>query len=151
VRPDEAEFERAQKAQWQDVEAPEELSDEIHAFGGFASRSVISVGTFGLDGAAMTSHVMAHGIVESVEERHNELSGAPFLVVRLDTSGGVFDTCLAPRTLEREELLGPGAVARATLWLIGRPLTLRDEPGPVPEVDGGGRKRRGFVRRLLRR
>jgi len=146
---DEAVFEEAQKAQWADVEVPEVIRDEIPAFGGFSSRSVISSGSFGLDGVAQTSHVIAHGIVESVEERRNELGGAPFLVVRLDTSGGVFDTCLAPGTLEREELLAPGAVARATLWLVGRPLTLRDAPGPVPEVETGGRP--SFLRRLFGR
>jgi hypothetical protein len=64
----------------------------------------------------------------------------------LDTSGGVFDMCVEPGTLEREELLAPGAVVGATLWLVGRPLTLREEPGPVPEGEGG--KRRGFLRRL---
>jgi hypothetical protein len=73
----------------------------------------------------MTPHVIAHGIVSSVEERRNELGGATFRLVRLDTLGGVFDVCLAPGSLEREELLAPGAVARATLWLVGRPITLR--------------------------
>jgi hypothetical protein len=91
---------------------------------------------------------MAHGIVASVEERRNELSGAPFRVIRLDTSGGVFDMCVAPGTLEREEQLAPEAVVRATLWLVGRPLTLREEPGAVPVEDG---KRPGLFRRLLGR
>ena len=147
---DEEVFEEAQKAEWADLEVPEVIRAEIPAFGGFSSRSVISSGTFGLDGP-QTSHVIAHGIVDSVEERLNELGRAPFLLVRLDTSGGIFDTCLAPGMLEREELLAPGAVARATLWLVGRPLTLRDEPGPVPEVEAERRKRFAFARRLLGR
>ena len=96
----------------------------------------------------MTPHVIAHGVVSSVDERRNELGAAPFRVVRLDTLGGVFDTCLAPGTVEHEELLAPGAVARATLWLVGRPLTLREEPGPVPKVEADGRSR---LRRLFGR
>ena len=94
----------------------------------------------------MTPHVIAHGIVSSVEERRNELGGATFRLVRLDTLGGVFDVCLAPGTLEGEELLAPGAVARATLWLVGCPITLRKEPGPIPALE-----RRSLLRRLFRR
>lgn len=139
---DEATFDEAQKTMWADVEVPEGLEDEIPAFGGFSLRSVISSGTFG----PMSSHIMAHGLAASVEEHWNELGGGLFRVVRLDTSGGVFDMCVAPGTLDREELLAPGAVVRATLWLVGRPLTLRDEPGPVPEGKGG--KGQGFVQRL---
>ena len=57
----------------------------------------------------------------------------------------------APGTVEREELLAPGAVVRASLWLVGRPLTLRNHPGPVPVLeDESGRKRPGFLRRLFR-
>jgi hypothetical protein len=120
---------------------------ELPALRGFASRSLIPSGAFALDdGGAMSSHAIAHGIVSSVEERWNELRNAPFRVVQLDTLGGVFDTCLAPGTAEREELLAPGAVARATLWLVGRPLTLRNEPGVVPTVEP---ERRGLFRRLL--
>lgn len=141
----EADFEEAQKEAWADMEVPEELAGEITAFGGWSSRSVISTGTFG-EGAAQTSHVLAHGLVDSVEERRNELGGARFLVVRLDTSGGVFDTCLAPGTLQREEQVAPGAVVRAALWLVGRPITLRKDAGPVPTL-----KERGFLRRLLGR
>jgi hypothetical protein len=112
---------------------------------------VISSGTFGVDGP-QTSHVIAHGIVDSVEERRNELGRARFLLVRLDTSGGIFDTCLAPGTLEHEELLAAGAAVRAALWLVGRPLTLRDQPGPVPAVEAEGQnKRGGFLRRAFRR
>jgi hypothetical protein len=150
VWPDEAAFEQAQEAEWADVEAPEEL--DVPTLRGWASRSLIPSGTFGLDGGALTSHVIAHGVAESVEERRNELGGAPFKYVRLDTLGGVFDTCLAPGTAEREELLAPRAVVQAALWLVGRPLTLRDEPGPVPlfehEQDG---KEPGRLRRLFRR
>ena len=144
---DEATFDEAQNAMLADVEVPEALEEEIPPFGGFSSSSVISSGTFG---EPMTSHILAHGLVASVEERRNELGDAPFRIVGLDTSGGVFDMCLAPGTLEREELLAPGAVVRATLWLVGRPLTLRDEPGPVPEVEnerGPSRLRRLFRRR----
>ena len=148
---DEETFDRAQTSQWADVKVPEAIQDEIPAFGGFSSRSVISSGTFGVDGP-QTSHVIAHGIVDSVEERRNELGRAPFLVVRLDTSGGIFDTCLAPGTLDHDELLAPGAVARATLWLVGRPLTLRDQPGAVPAVEAEGQtKRGGLLRRAFRR
>jgi hypothetical protein len=145
---DEAAFRSAQEAEWADVPAPDEL--DVPALRGFATRSLIPAGVFGLDGGAMTPHVLAHGIVASVEERHNELGEAPFRVVRLDTLGGVFDTCLAPGTLEREELLVPGAVARATLWLVGRPVTLREEPGPVPRIEEDGESERpGLVRRLF--
>jgi len=136
IWPDEASFEKGQDAKWGDV--------------GFASRSLIPSGTFSFEGEPMSSRVLAHGFVSSVEKRHNELGDAPFLVVRLDTLGGVFDTCMAPGTLEREELLAPGAVVRATLWLVGRPLTLRDEPGPVPVREQEGEaKRPGRLRRLL--
>ncbi|HYX89671.1 MAG TPA: hypothetical protein VE753_09910 [Gaiellaceae bacterium] len=150
VWPDEAAFELDQKAEWDDVALPEVPGHELPAtFGGFASRSLIPSGIFALDdGGEMSSHVIAHGIVASVEERRTELGNALFRVVRLDTLGGVFDTCLAPGTLEQEELLAPGAVARATLWLVGRPLTLRGEPGPVPTAEP---ERRGLLGRLLGR
>ncbi len=147
---DEAAFAQAQEAEWADVPAPEEL--DVPALRGFASRSLIPSGTFAFDGGTMTPHVLVHGIVASVEERQNELGDAPFLVVRLDTLGGLFDTCLAPGTLETEEQLVPGAVARATLWVVGRPLTLRGEPGPVPHMEEDGeRERPGLVRRLFRK
>lgn len=142
---DEEAFRKAEEAEWGDVEVPEALRDEIPAFRGWASRSLIPVGAFSEPGS-MTPHVIAHGIVSSVEERRNELGGATFRLVRLDTLGGVFDVCLAPGSLEREELLAPGAVARATLWLVGRPITLRKEPGPVPALE-----RRSLLRRLFRR
>jgi hypothetical protein len=142
---DEEAFRRAEEAEWGDVEVPEALRDEIPAFRGWASRSLIPVGAF-VEPGSMTPHVIAHGIVSSVEERRNELGGATFRLVRLDTLGGVFDVCLAPGSLEREELLAPGAVARATLWLVGRPITLRTEPGPVPALE-----RRSLLRRLFRR
>lgn len=148
--PDEPAFTRAQEAEWADVPAPEEL--DVPTMRGFASRSLVPSGTFTFEGSAMSSHVLAHGIVSSVEERHNELGDAPFRFVRLDTLGGVFDTCLAPGTVEREELLVPGAVARATLWLVGRPLTLREEPGPVPIMeDEGEEEQPGRLRRLFGR
>ena len=145
---DEDAFERDQEAEWGDLALPEIPGHDLPAtVRGFASRSVIPSGTFALDdGEPMTSHVIAHGIVESVEERRTELRDAPFRVVRLDTLGGVFDTCLAPGTLEHEELLVPGA--RATLWLVGRPLTLRDQPGPVPTAEP---ESRGLLGRLLGR
>jgi hypothetical protein len=151
VWPDEAAFHRAQEAQWAHVPVPEDAANElgIRAFGGFASRSLLPSGTFAFEGGAMTPHAIAHGLVASVEERQNELGDARFLVVRLDTLGGVFDTCLAPGTIEGEELLVPGAVARATLWLVGRPLTLRDQPGPVPQMEES--ERPGLVRRLFRK
>jgi hypothetical protein len=149
VWPDEAAFEHAQKAEWADVPVPEDVQDEVglEAFGGFASRSLIPSGTFALD-EPITPHVLAHGFVSSVEERQNELGEAPFRFVRLDTLGGVFDTCLEPGTIEREELLTPGAVVRAGLWLVGRPLTLREQPGPVPGMKEEGK--RGLLRRLFR-
>ena len=118
VWPDEASFERAQEAEWQ----TDDLPPDVPQVKGFAAQSLIPTGTFG---DAMTSHVLAHGIVRSVEQRRNELAGGEFLVVRLDTLGGTFDVCAEPGTLEREELLAPGSVARTTLWLVGRPLTLR--------------------------
>jgi hypothetical protein len=150
VWPDEDAFREAQEAEWGDVPAPEEL--DVPALRGFASRSLIPAGTFGFDGAPLTPHVIAHGIVSSVEERRNELGEAPFRVARLDTLGGVFDTCLEPGTVEPEELLAPGAVARATLWLVGRPLTLRDQPGPVPPFEHeDDRAEGGLLRRLFRR
>lgn len=64
----------------------------------------------------------------------------------------MFDTCLAPRTLEQEELLAPGAVVRATLWLVGSPVTLREHPGPAPvlEAEEPG-ARPGFLSRLFGR
>jgi hypothetical protein len=147
--PDEDEFNRAQKAEWADLPVPDEVQDEagLEAFGGFASRSLIPSGTFARD-ESITPHVLAHGFVSSVEERHNELGNAPFRVLRLDTLGGVFDTCLTPGTIEREELLAPGAVVRAGLWLVGRPLTLREEPGPVPGIEE--EPKRGFLRGLFR-
>lgn len=148
VWPDEPSFSEAQKAEWSDVPAPPEL--DVPTMGGFAAQSLIPSGTFSFEGEPMSSHVLAHGFVSSVEERHNELGNAPFRVVRLDTLGGVFDTCMAPGTLEREELLAPGAVVRATLWLVGRPLTVREEPGQVPVLDEGGEvKQPGRLRRLL--
>jgi hypothetical protein len=143
VWPDEATFKEAQEAEWADVPPPPELP----VLRGWASRSLIPAGTF--ERGAMTPHVVAHGIVSSVEERQNELGQAPFKVVRLDTLGGVFDTCLAPNTLDHEELLAPGAVVGASLWLVGRPLTLRDEPGPVPSAGGG--ERTGLLGRLFGR
>ena len=148
VWPDEAAFTAAQEAEWSDVPAPPEL--DVPTLRGFASRSLIPSGTFADEGRPMTSHVLAHGIVSSVEEHRNELGGAPFTVVRFDTLGGVFDTCLAPGTAEREELLAPGAVARATLWLVGRPLTLRDEAGAVPVLaEDEETERPGLLRRLF--
>jgi hypothetical protein len=150
VWPDEDAFRTEQEAEWGDVEVPEELRETIPAFRGFASRSLIPAGTFAFaEGGTMTSHVLAYGVVASSEERHNELGRGDFLFVRLETLGGVFDTCLAPGTAEREELLAPGAVARAGLWLVGRPSTLRAEPGPVPEVERP--EPPGRLRRLFRR
>ncbi len=147
---DEAAFTKSQEEEWADVPAPEEL--DVPTMRGFASRSLVPSGTFTFKGGPMSSHVLAHGIVSSVEERHNELGDAPYRFVRLDTLGGAFDTCLAPGTVEREQLLAPGAVARATLWLVGRPLTLRDEPGPVPVVeDEQETERPGRLRRLFGR
>jgi hypothetical protein len=146
VWPDEDAFREAQEAEWADVTPPPEL--DLPALRGFASRSLVPSGTFATDGE-MTSHVLAHGIVESVDERRNELGGAAFRLVRLHTLGGVFDTCLAPGSVEREELLAPGALARATLWLVGRPLTLREEPRPAPLLKEG--RRRGLFRRLFAR
>ena len=144
---DEAAFERAQEAEWGDVSPPEAPGLELPALRGFASRSLIPSGTFAVDdGGEVSSHVIAHGIVVSVEERRTKLDDAPFRVVRLDTLGGVFETCLAPGTIERDELLAPGAVARATLWLVGRPLTLRERPGPVPTAEP---ERRSLLGRLF--
>ena len=148
--PDEAAFDEAQETEWSDLTLPVEVDVPIPV--GFASRSLIPSGTFGFDGAPLSSHVLAHGIVVSVEERTNELGKSPFRVVRLDTLGGVFDTCLAPGTAEREELLAPGAVVRATLWLVGRPLTLRDEPGAVPLLGEDLQPARpGLLRRVFGR
>jgi len=121
VWPDEASFERAQEAEWQ----TDDLPPDVPQVKGFAAQSLIPTGTFG---DAMTSHVLAHGVVRAVERRRNELAGGDFLVVRLDTLGGTFDVCAEPGALDCEELLAPGAVARATLWLVGRPLTLRAAP-----------------------
>ena len=95
----------------------------------FAAQSLIPTGTFG---DVLTSHVLAHGIVRSVDPRRNELGDGAFTVVRLDTFGGVFDVCVEPGTLEREELLAPGAVARVALWLVGRPLALLPPPKGKP-------------------
>ena len=152
VWPDEATFARHQEAEWADVSPPPEVSELLPQVRGFASRSVIPSGTFAFeDGAPVTPHVLAHGIVQTVEERHNQLRNAPFRLVRLDTLGGTFDTCVAPGILEHEELLVPGAVAGGTLWLVGRPLTLRDAPGPVPTAEekprSGGLLGRFFGRR----
>jgi hypothetical protein len=150
VWPDEDSFRSEQEAEWGDVEVPEELRDTIPAFRGWASRSLIPAGTFPFaEGGTMTSHVLAYGVVTSVEERHNDLGGGDFRYVCLETLGGVFDTCLAPGTAGREGLLGPGAVARATLWLVGRPLTLREEPAAVPGIERP--ERAGRLRRLFRR
>src|ERR671923_169683 len=70
---------------------------------------------------------------------------------RVWPDGATFDTCVAPGILEHEELLVPGAVAGGTLWLVGRPLTLRDAPGPVPTAEekprSGGLLGRFFGRR----
>ena len=133
---DEAEYERELEA--------EPWSEEIR---GFASRSLIPSGTFADDGA-WTSDVVAHGVVTSVEERENELGGSRFLLVKLETLGGTFDTCVAPGTLEREELLAPGAVVGARLTLFGRPLTLRDAPRDVPTAE---RESKGLGRLFRRR
>jgi hypothetical protein len=150
VWPDEESFSQAQEVEWGDVPAPPEL--DVPTMRGFASRSLIPSGTFSFDGEPMSSHVLAHGFVSSVEERHNELGDAPFRVVRLDTLGGVFDTCLGPGTLEQEALLAPGTVVRAALWLVGRPLTLREEPGVVPVLDDESEEEQpGKLRRLFGR
>src|ERR671937_644888 len=61
-----------------------------------ATRSLIPYG----DPGEVSSHVIAYGIVVSVEERRTKLDDAPFRVVRLDTRGGVLDTCPAPGTFE---------------------------------------------------
>jgi hypothetical protein len=148
IWPDEASFTKDQEAEWGDVPAPPEL--DVPTMRGFASRSLIPSGTFSFEGEPMSSHVLAHGFVSSVEERHNELGDGSFRLVRLDTLGGVFHTCMAPGTLEREDLLAPGAVVRATLWLVGSPLTLREKPGPVPVLEQDGEaKRPGRLRRRL--
>ena len=141
VTADEGAFEREQEAEWSEAEGSALR---------FASKSLIPSGTFSFaEGGPLTSEIFANGIVESVEERHNELGGGRFLYVRLDTLGGTFDTCVAPGTLEREELLAPWAVVSATFTIIGRPLTLRDVPGPVPtaEQDEPKKIRRLFGRR----
>ena len=97
----------------------------------YSAQSFIPSGTFGT--RPMSPRALVHGIVESVEERRNTLTGESFLVARLDTEGGFVETCWASG--EADEL-APGAVARADIWLIGSPLTLRDHAGPVPLRDG---------------
>lgn len=96
----------------------------------YGARSFIPSGTFSAH--AMSPHALVHGIVESVEERRNALTGGSFRVARLDTYGGLVDTCWASG---EGEGLAPGAVAKANLWLVGSPLTLREHPGPVPVRD----------------
>jgi hypothetical protein len=122
---------------------------------GFAAQSLVPIGTFSFDDSPMTSHVLAHGVVAGVEERRNELGGGEFAVVRLETLGGTFDVCLAPQAVERDELLAPGAVLGGTFWLVGRPVTLRDAPGPVPgpepEPEREPEQRRGLGRFFGRR
>ena len=66
---------------WRDetaFEASHEPPGETGApvFGGFASRSLIPSGTFVFEpGQAVTSHVLAHGVVDTAERRRNELGG----------------------------------------------------------------------------
>jgi hypothetical protein len=142
VWPDEEAFRETQEAEWAEVEVPEPLRGEIPALRGWASRSLIPSGTFG---QPMTPHVIAYGVVQSVEERRNELGGGAFEVLRLDTLGGVFEACLPAGS----EAFAQGNVVQATLWLVGRPLTLRAQPGPVPEIEAP--RRHGFIRRLFGR
>jgi hypothetical protein len=120
---------------WPDEDAFHE-SDEARIDDGprvarYSSQSFIPSGTFG---KSMTAAALAHGIVESVDERQNALTGERFWVARLDTYGGPLDTCWGSR---QGEGLAPGAVVRANLWLVGSPLTLRDQPGHVPVLDEG--------------
>jgi len=143
---DEDAYDAAQDAEDGDSETP-----GVH----FASRSLIPVGTFSFEpGHQVSPHVHAHGVVESVERRTNELGGGEFWAVRLDTLGGVFDVCAATGSLDREQLLAPGAVLGGTFWLVGSPISLRQEPGPVPvaepepqsEPERSGRRGRFFRR-----
>jgi hypothetical protein len=143
VWPDEEAFRETQEAEWAHVEVPEPLRGEIPALRGWAVRSLIPSGTFG---QPMTPHVIAYGIVESTEERQNELGGGAFEVVRLDTLGGVVEACLPAGS----ESFSPGKIVQATLWLVGRPLTLRDESGPVPEMEPPRGQKRSRLRRLFR-
>jgi len=143
VSESEAEFRRAQEAEWASAKVPEALADTIPALRGFASKSLVPSGLFTEHGEAPSSDVLAFGIVASVEQRQNELGGGRFMLVRLETLGGTFETCIAPRTLEGEELLAPGSVVGGTFWLVGHPLTLRDDPGPVPTAEAQ-KKRRGI-------
>lgn len=142
---------------WRDetaFEASHEPPGETGApvFGGFASRSLIPSGTFVFEpGQAVTSHVLAHGVVDTVERRRNELGGGEFWAIRLETLGGTFDVCAAPGSLEHEELLAPGAVVGGTFWLVGLPLTLRPEPGPVPVLAREPATPPSRLGRLLRR
>ena len=150
VWPDEAAYEETQEPEWA-VRLPEipglELEPSIR---GFAWRSLIPSGTFAFRGP-ITPHVLAYGIVVSTEERHNELGGGAFEVVRLDTLGGVLDACLPAGTFGGEAF-HCGAVVRANLWLVGRPLTLREQPGPVPVVaEQPGAEQPGRLRRLFGR
>ena len=145
---------------WQDEPAfeasqePAAPSDDtgVPAVRGFASRSLIPSGTFVFEpGQAVTPHVFAHGVVESVERRRNALGGGEFWAIRLDTLGGTFDVCAAPGSLEREEQLGPGAVLGGTFWLVGHPVTLRPAPGPVPELVRRQAEPQSRLRRLVPR
>jgi hypothetical protein len=73
---------------------------------------------------------------ETSFERDQDLGGAPFRVLRLETLGGVFDTCAAPASLEHDGLLAPGAVAGGTLWLVGRPPRCATGPWDPAASDG---------------
>lgn len=102
-----------------DANADEEVS--------YAAQSLIPVGFFGdppkrglfrrrAVEEAPEALALLTGIVASVEERRNEVSGTGFLWAEIDTFGGCYDAVVA---VDESEGFVEGAVVRLEAWLIG--------------------------------
>lgn len=58
------------------------------------------------------------GVVVSSEKRTNEMTGAEFCSMLVDTLGGAIDVVIDPRYVTAD--INPGAVVSGTFWLSGR-------------------------------
>jgi hypothetical protein len=91
----------------------------------FASRSLIPSGLFG---PAPNPHALITGAVRSAEARTNEVSGAGFMALVVDTFGGTYDVVATAE--QTQGVPRSGAIVQGNFWLVGRILKGLSDPPP---------------------
>jgi len=86
-----------------------------------ATRAFVPTGLFGSpeDPAMPESTGLLTGVVASVSDRENALTGGRFVSVTVDSLGGAYDLVTDPQSVHGT--LIEGGVVRAACWLSGRP------------------------------